>query len=76
MPNDDISQYLALGSELHGTLLTSTHDGYENTIHMVQAGSGPFKHYRVAYHSSYDRINTKSDIETLGFQAHYVEIPS
>lgn len=73
MPNEEVKHYLLLGGSLHGRALTVLDDDYQPLEHMTATGSGPFRHYLVAYHNSYDLGNTLRDIESFGFRPHRIE---
>ncbi|HEJ9267210.1 TPA: hypothetical protein SMM07_000540 [Klebsiella oxytoca] len=65
--------YLVLGGEMHGRVVSELSDEYQPLDYMAATGSGPFRHYNVAFHVTYDRSNTLRDIEAHGFQAYRVE---
>lgn len=73
MPNEEVQHYLLLGGPLHGTSVTDINDDYNCATYMGAIGSGPFRHYLVAYHDSYEKGNTLQDIESFGFQPHRIE---
>ncbi|ELH8508473.1 hypothetical protein Q8309_000056 [Salmonella enterica] len=73
MTTEDTKHYLALGGDMHGRVVTELSDEYQPLEHMAATGSGPFRHYYVAYHDSYDLANTLNDIEASGFRPHRVE---
>ncbi|EPZ7239207.1 hypothetical protein ACXQAU_002766 [Citrobacter freundii] len=73
MTTEENKRYLALGGEMHGRVVTELSDEYQPLEHMAATGNGPFRHYSVACHDSYDRSQTLNDIETSGFRPHRVE---
>ncbi len=73
MTTEEATRYLALGGELHGRVVSDLNDEYQTLDHMAATGSGPFRHYHIACHETYDRSNTLRDIEANGFRPHRVE---
>ncbi|RZM88580.1 MULTISPECIES: hypothetical protein [unclassified Escherichia] len=73
MATEETKRYLALGGEMHGSVVTELSDEYQPLDHMAATGNGPFRHYSIACHDSYDRSKTLNDIEASGFHTHRVE---
>ncbi len=73
MPNEETQHYLLLGGSLHGRCVTDLNVSYQPLVHMSATGSGPFRHYLVAYHNSYELGNTLRDIGSFGFRPHRIE---
>ncbi|GAB0972693.1 hypothetical protein [Escherichia coli] len=73
MTTEETKHYLALGGEMHGKVISDLSDEYQPLEHMAATGNGPFRHYHVACHDTYDRSNTLRDIEAHGFRPHRVE---
>lgn len=70
-------EFLFLGGDHHGERSHDDHDerlsdGYSLNVHMIPMGNGPFKHYRLALHETYDGV-IASDIQDCKFTHFKVE---
>lgn len=70
-------EYLFLGGDHQGERSHDDHDerlsdGYSLNIHMIQIGDGPFKHFRLAIHETYDGEIAR-DIRDCNFPHFKVE---